>query len=217
MTSLVQRVMQNPLLAPVYEHAYRPVLAYALTGFDLDHVRHEQQRTVEALRLVPGSRVLDVACGPGLFTRRFADAVAPGGIAVGVDLSVPMLTQAVRRSAGDRDGPVYVRASAHALPFPDAAFDAVSCYAALYLIPDPERALAEITRVLRPGGRVALMASAESAYGVVRRVQHTVLPHTGLRMFGDDELTGWLADHGYDEITRERHGVAQYVSGTRCC
>lgn len=216
MTSFVQRVMQNPLLAPVYEHAYRPALALALMGFDLDHVRHEQQRTVEALRLVPGSRVLDVACGPGLFTRRFARAVAPDGLAVGVDLSVPMLTQAVRRSAGVLDAPAYVRASAHALPFPDAAFDAVSCYAALYLIPDPHRAFAEITRVLRPGGRVALMASAESAYDVVRRVQHAVLPRTGLRMFADDDLTGWLADYGYDEITRERHGVAQYVSGTRC-
>lgn len=60
------------------------------------------------------------------------------------------------------------------------------------------------------------MASAGSSYGVIRRVQHSVLPRTGLRMFGDDDLTSWLADEGYDEIIRERHGVAQYVSGTRC-
>lgn len=60
------------------------------------------------------------------------------------------------------------------------------------------------------------MASVESPYGVVRRVQHRVLPLTGLRMFGADELTGWLEDHAYAEVVRERRGVAQYVSATRC-
>lgn len=95
----MQWAVQNPLLAPVYEHVYRPAAALPLLGFDLAHVRHEQQRTVEALRLAPGSTVLDVACGPGLFTRRFARAVEPGGLAVGIDLSAPMLAQAVRRSA----------------------------------------------------------------------------------------------------------------------
>lgn len=215
MTSLAQRAMQSRLLAPVYEHVYRPTLAFALTGFDLDHVRHEQDRTVEALDLGPGSRILDVACGPGLFARRFARAVAPGGLAVGVDLSRPMLAEAVRRTAADAGGPAYVRGSAHALPFEGASFDAVSCYAALYLIPDPFDALAEITRVLRPGGRLALMASVESERGPVRRVQHALLPHTGLRMFGADDLAGWLADHGYTDVHAERHGVAQYLSATR--
>ncbi|MDP3969146.1 MAG: methyltransferase domain-containing protein [Nocardioides sp.] len=216
MSSLAQRAMQNPVLAAVYERAWRPVLGFSLMGFDPAHVRQEKQRTVEALGLAPGDRVLDVACGPGLFTRVFAEAVVPGGLAVGVDLSAPMLAQGARRGSDGGDGvPAYVRGSAHALPFADGAFDAVGCYAALYLIPDPFRALAEITRVLRPGGRLALMASIESPHRPVRAAQHLTLPRTGLRMFGADELTGWLREAGYRDVVRERHGVAQYVAATR--
>jgi ubiquinone/menaquinone biosynthesis C-methylase UbiE len=215
MPSLAQRAMQNPVLAAVYERAWRPVLGFTLLGFDVAHVRHEKQRTVEALGLSPGDRVLDVACGPGQFTRVFAQAVAPGGLAVGIDLSAPMLAQAARASDGGAGGPAYVRGSAHALPFADGAFHAVGCYAALYLIPEPFRAVAEITRVLRPGGRLALMASIESPHPPVRLAQHVALPHTGLRMFGADELTGWLREAGYRDVERERHGVAQYVAATR--
>lgn len=215
MTSLAQLAMHHPLLAAVYERAWRPVLGFTLLGFDADHVRHEKQRTVEALALGPGDRVLDVACGPGQFTRVFAEAVGPGGLAVGLDSSAPMLAQAARRGSADGEGPAYVRGSAHALPFADAAFDAVSCYAALYLIPDPFRALTEITRVLRPGGRLALMASVESSRRPVRLAQHVALPRTGLRMFGADELTGWLVEAGYRDVERARHGVAQYVAATR--
>lgn len=204
---VAQQLMRSPVLAAIYERAWRPALGFTLMGFDLDHVRHERRRTVDALRLRPGDRVLDVACGPGSFTALFADAVAPSGLAVGVDTSAAMLAVA-------EPGPAYVRGSAHALPFPDNSLDAVSCYAALYLIPEPFRALAEITRVLRPGGRLALMASVESPLPPVRLVQHAVLPLSGLRMFGADELTGWLREHGYAEVAAERHGVAQYVTAT---
>ena len=68
-----------------------------------------------------------------------------------------MLEVAVRDTASGNVA--YVRGDARDLPFRDGSFDAVCCFAALYLIEEPMRALAEIVRVLAPGGRVALLSS----------------------------------------------------------
>lgn len=210
--SLAQRVMQSRVLAPVYERAWRPFLGWALMGFDLQHLRHERALTVAALRLRPGDVVLDVACGPGSFTHAFAEAVAPTGHAIGVDLSEPMLARA--RATNAHPSATYLRGDATGLPFPDGSLDAVNCYAALYLIPAPYAALDEMLRVLRPGGRIALMTSRESPYGWFRPAQARVLGATGLRMFGVDEFTGRLRDAGFTEVEQEVHGVAQYVAAT---
>nr|WP_225443622.1 methyltransferase domain-containing protein [Lolliginicoccus lacisalsi] len=186
-------------------------------GLDLRHFREERAKTVRWLDLSPGDAVLDVACGPGNFTSAFADAVSTGGVAgpgvaVGVDVSVPMLRRAA--ATNERGNAVYARADATRLPFRDGAFDAVSCYAALYLIPEPFAVIDEMIRVLRPGGRLALMASRASRHAVVRGGQDRILGAMGLRMFGLDELTGHLADRGMAAIEREVHGVTQYVRAT---
>jgi ubiquinone/menaquinone biosynthesis C-methylase UbiE len=210
--SLAQRAMQNPLLAPIYERAWRPFLGWALMGFDLDHLRNERSLTARALRLKDGDVVLDVACGPGNFTSAFARAVAPTGLAVGIDLSEPMLEHARRDNGHPRAA--YVLGDATNLPFPDDSFDAVNCYAALYLIPEPYAAFDEMLRVVRPGGRLAIMTSRSSPHAWMRPVQARALGVTGLRMFGPDEFTGRLRAAGFTGIEQEFHGVAQYVSAT---
>ena len=210
--SLAQRAMQHPLLASVYERAWRPFLGWAFMGFDVDHLRHERALTVAALRLRPGDVVLDVACGPGNFTAAFAAAVAPTGRAIGVDLSAPMLARA--RATNAPAGATYLRGDATRLPFPDRSLDAVNCYAALYLIPEPYAAFDEMLRVLRPGGRIAIMTSRESPYAWFRPAQARALGASGLRMFGTDEFTGRLRAAGFTEVSQEIHGVAQYVSAT---
>ncbi|MDT0202028.1 methyltransferase domain-containing protein [Nocardioides sp. AE5] len=207
-----QQLMRNPLLAPVYEHVYRPTLAWTLMGFDLAHVRQERAQTVAALRLAPGDAVLDVACGPGLFTKAFAEAVSPSGIAVGIDMSAPMLARA--RTANAHPRAAYVFADATDQPFPDDAFDAVNCYAALYLIPDPWAAFEEMCRVLRPGGRIALMSSRATQRTWIAPAQRWATGMSGLKMFGEDEFTSALAEAGFTEISQEFHGVAQYVAAT---
>ena len=90
------------------------------------------------------------------FTRRFARA-AGDGVVVALDASRTMLVRAVRET--DTDDVVYVRWDACALPFSDGSFDAVCCFAALYLIERPMGAVDEIVRVPAPGGRVALFSS----------------------------------------------------------
>lgn len=211
--SLAQRTMEHPLLATIYERLWRPAGAIAFMGFDLKHFRGEKDLAINALRLGGAQRVLDVACGPGNFTSAYAEALDGEGIAVGLDVSVPMLSRAVKENGAGRAA--YIRASAAELPFLDGSFDAVACYAALYLIPEPFTVVEEMIRVLRPGGRIALMASRASRHTAIQGPQARLLRLTGLRMFEAGDFTGLLRGAGFSDIEQESHGVAQYVSGTK--
>ena len=112
--------------------------------------------------LAPGARVLDVACGTGLVAFGAAEAVAPDGSVVGVDLSGQMI-DAARRRARERGltNISFARMDAEALDFPDARFDVVLCALGLMYVPDPARALQEMCRVLRPGGRIVVAVWGE--------------------------------------------------------
>lgn len=208
--SLAQRAMEHRLLAPVYQRVWRPAWFLSAMAFDVPHFLHEREKAVTALRLEPGDRVLDIACGPGNFTSDYASAVGRSGMAVGIDLSRPMLAHALIDNAGT--GAHYVQGSAHLLPFADGSFDAVACYGALYLIPDPFRALAELIRVVRPGGRVAVMTSV--APDAVRGIAQRAVGPAGLRVFGAHEVTERLGAAGFGEVSQETHGFFQYVAGT---
>jgi ubiquinone/menaquinone biosynthesis C-methylase UbiE len=109
---------------------------------------------LRAADLRAGDRVLDVACGTGVVARRAAAAVGPAGRAVGLDFNEVMLTTA---RASDSDGAVEWRqGDAQELPFDDGSFDAVSCQHGVMFFPDRAKALREMRRVLRPGGRVVV-------------------------------------------------------------
>jgi ubiquinone/menaquinone biosynthesis C-methylase UbiE len=121
---------------------------------------------IDCLDVGPGDRVLDVGCGPGLAV---AYAAASDSRAVGVDASATMVRHAGRRNrAAIRQGRVEIRrAEASRLPFADAAFTKVGSLNSLQFWPEPEPGLAELHRVLEPGGRVAvvLMARREEPAG----------------------------------------------------
>jgi SAM-dependent methyltransferase len=203
-----QQMMGSRVLPLVYERIWRPLGARVLMGAIGTGTAGEHSMALEMLDISPGDRVLDVGCGPGNFTRDFARA-AGDGLVVGVDASESMLAAAVREGGGENLA--YVRADAADLPFADAGFDAVCCFAALYLIDAPTRALDEVVRVLAPGGRVALLASCNrgplpsGALGAVTRGL------AGVRVFGRDELTGALADRGLAGVEQRVAGLGQFV------
>ncbi|HEY5867402.1 MAG TPA: methyltransferase domain-containing protein [Candidatus Tectomicrobia bacterium] len=101
----------------------------------------------------PG-RVLDVACGTGVVTRLLAARVGPTGTVVGLDINPGML--AVARVAAPLPNIEWMEGSAISMPLPDATFDSVLCEQGLQFFPDKPAALAEMRRVLTPGGRLAL-------------------------------------------------------------
>jgi SAM-dependent methyltransferase len=112
--------------------------------------------------LVPGEHVLDVACGSGLVAFRAAEAVGPYGKVVGIDVSGHMLDAARRRAEERRvRNASFERMDAEDLQLPDASFNVVLCALGLMYMPEPEQALREMRRVLRPGGRMLVAVWGE--------------------------------------------------------
>jgi ubiquinone/menaquinone biosynthesis C-methylase UbiE len=144
----IQHLMQFPPIVAVYERLWRPI-GYFIAS------KHSFPKDVDRIASLIQRRhglILDLACGPGNFTRRIA-RLAPESIVVGFDLSPQMLERAVRLTAGERLRNVfYIRGSALSLPFKAEAFDAVTCCGALQLFRDQDQAVGEIARVLKTQG-----------------------------------------------------------------
>ena len=105
-----------------------------------------------ALELIPAPLVLDVATGTGRLPRALLRQPSFRGHVIGLDLSRRMLCEAVRRTAQFADRLTFVWQDACHLPFDDDTFDGVTCLEALEFTPNPRAVLAELVRVLRPGG-----------------------------------------------------------------
>jgi len=108
-----------------------------------------------ALGASAGERILDVGCGPGFYCAELLDEVGPDGKVVGLDSSPHMLALAARRCEA-HDNVEFHEADATSLAVEDAGFDAALCVQVLEYVPDVSAGLAELHRVLRPGGRVVV-------------------------------------------------------------
>jgi ubiquinone/menaquinone biosynthesis C-methylase UbiE len=109
-------------------------------------------------------RILDAGCGNGRYTRFLLRRADPDAVITAFDLSQRMLKRARRRVPSPRVS--FVSADLTRLPYPDGIFDAVVCGWVLEHLPDPRPGLCELARVLRPGGRILLMATEDTLTGV---------------------------------------------------
>ncbi len=110
---------------------------------------------IERVKLQPRERVLDIACGTGIVSRYAALRVGTLGHVTGVELN-PAMLEVARKVAAYFDQIEFLEGSALELPVPDAHFDVALCQQAIMFFPDRERAVREMHRVLKPGGRVGL-------------------------------------------------------------
>jgi ubiquinone/menaquinone biosynthesis C-methylase UbiE len=117
-----------------------------------------RQAYLDLMVLAAGERVLDVGCGSGVVTREIAERVGAGGRVVGLDPSPALLAVAreLAQEAGIGDRVEFREGSALQLPFPDGSFDAVLCVTVLSHVPGGEGTIPELTRVLRPSGRLGI-------------------------------------------------------------
>ena len=211
---LIQDLMLTGLVPRIYERWWRPAFGRLVKGVLGPGMSDERRIARLLLGLAPGDGVLDVACGTGNFTRDFARSVGPDGLVVGIDVSEPMLARAVAdtRAAG-LDQVAYVRGDAQELPFRDASFDAVCCFAAFHLFPEPMRALDRMTEVLTPGGRIALFTSARVRSAPLRTVESLLAMRSGARLFEQDELIRALKQRGFADVRQRIAGITQFIGG----
>lgn len=205
--TFAQQAMNSPFVATVYERLWRPAAFYVASGVT---THAEQRRAASALHLSRAERLLDVACGPGNFTGPLARQLPAGNLAVGFDISEPMLTRAVLDNSGPQT--CYVRGDALMLPFDDETFDAVCCFGALYLMPQPFRVAHEMVRVLRPGGRIAILTSYAGQPAPIRRALMAGAAAIGLRMFDRDDFVDLFSSAGLVDIEQETQRALQFVA-----
>ncbi len=129
--------------------------------YELCWVRAQMGRCAEELvaaaGVAPGERVVDIACGAGVVARMAAARSGSAANVTGADVNAGMLEAAARFAAeAGLEEIAWLECDAAAMPLPDDAFDVALCQQGLQFMPDKPGAMAEMARVLKPGGRIAL-------------------------------------------------------------
>jgi ubiquinone/menaquinone biosynthesis C-methylase UbiE len=187
-----------------------------------EQLKPAQDRLLALAALRPSERVLELACGTGLVTFPAAAAVGPGGSVVATDISDKMVQFTAAEAA--RRGLTQVRCQrmgAESLDFPDASFDAILCALGLMYVPDVAAALAQMHRVVVPGGRaVAAVWGARNRCGwadifpiVESRVQSDVCPMF-FQLGTGESLADSFTRAGFNHVQTERLSTElRYDSG----
>lgn len=173
-----------------------------------------RRATVQAtLAAAPGERVLDVGCGPGFYCAELVAAVGKAGAVTGVDSSPAMLALAARRCAGHENVEL-LEGEAVALPVADESFDAALSVQVIEYVAEAERALSELHRALRPGGRVlvwdidwgtlSLHSEDPARSERVLRAWDEHLAHPSLPC----TLGSLLRSAGFEDVTMSAHPLA---------
>jgi SAM-dependent methyltransferase len=163
----------------------------------------EAEAFVARLGFEPGARVLDIACGTGNATIPLARR---GGVVTGLDMTPPLLEEARARAAREGIDVRFDEGFAEALPYPDASFDVVVSMFGIMFSPFPETVAAEMARVLRPGGRLALANWTQSGFsGKMASVvgRHLPPPPPGMNsplLWGEEATVRDRLKPGFDAV-----------------
>jgi ubiquinone/menaquinone biosynthesis C-methylase UbiE len=166
---------------------------------------HVTEVIASGLDAAAGASAVDLACGPGTFVRSMARKVAR---AAGVDITPAMLARARQEAAATGlTNATFCCADVGALPFADASWDIALCGYTLHHLLLPEQAVREMARVVRPGGRVAVvdMVLPEGASGEGHDEIERVRDPSHARTRTAAELRTWFRDNGLREIAAETH------------
>jgi ubiquinone/menaquinone biosynthesis C-methylase UbiE len=165
-------------------------IEYLDAGNALEDIKRLKQVMCTQLALHDGVHLLDIGCGTGDDVRALAHAVGPQGRSVGVDASAVMIAEAQRRHAASGLPVAFVVGHAQHLECADASFDRCRAERVLMHLDDPARALAEMVRVVRPGGKIVIFDMDWGMMFVDSPYQETT--RTILQAFSDGMRHGWI-------------------------
>ncbi len=193
-----------------------------------------RMRTRRAIDPRPGQRILDVACGTGTVTRILADH---GASVTGLDFSHGMISEAIERH-GDHPNITFQQGDATQLPFEDNTFDATTVSFGIRNVQEPKRALAEMLRVTKPGGKILVCEFSHPANGLVGfgydTYMNVVMPGVVKLVSSDPEaydylfrsiqawpeeatFASWLREAGYEQVAYRNltYGIVALHRGTK--
>lgn len=156
--------------------------------------------TIEYSGVRPGNKVLDLAGGTGDLALKFSKIVGPQGQVVLADINESMLKVGRDKlfDKGASGNTRFTQANAEALPFPDNTFDCITIAFGLRNVTDKDKALASMTRVLKPGGRLLVLEFSKPSSPVLSKVydaySFSLLPKIGKMVVDDEESYRYLAE-----------------------
>ncbi len=125
-------------------------------AYQTPEIERQRKRTIKLLAPRPGEHIVDIGCGPGLLACELSAAVASDGRVIAIDSS-PAMLELARSRCSDLSNVEFIECDATELAVDDANADAVACIQVLLYVPDVDRVLADMHRVLKPGGRAIIM------------------------------------------------------------
>lgn len=193
-----------------------------------------RMHTRRAIDPHPGQRILDVACGTGTVTRILADH---GATVTGLDFSHGMISEAIERH-GDHPNITFQQGDATQLPFEDNTFDATTVSFGIRNVQEPKRALAEMLRVTKPGGKILVCEFSHPTNGLVGfgydTYMNVVMPGVVKLVSSDPEaydylfrsiqawpeqatFASWLREAGYEQVAYRNltYGIVALHRGTK--
>jgi len=204
-------LFRNPLVSLAYERGWRQSFQWAkFPGVDV-----ESEMAIEMLQSAYGEVLVDMSCGSGLFSRKFLASRKFKGV-IAADYSESMLREALQNFEQDKSlnarEYMLLRADVARLPFETGSVAAIHAGAAIHCWPDPLGAMAEISRVLRPGGVLVastflgFTAPLGEVFGddLVKPLRGFERPPNAMRWWNEDELRDLCETVGLQNFTRER-------------